>query len=74
MYTNPVTGEEQDTNPDTGLTDYELEQRYDQMLDECYPEVQIGWGTYSASTILKECDPIAYRVGLSDYESDLETM
>ena len=43
----------------------------DEMLDEVYPPYQIGGLTFYASQILKNCDPIAYRIGLSEME-DLE--
>lgn len=69
MYANPITGESQDTNPNTGLTDYELEQAYDEMLDETYGLVTVAGYQYETSRLLKEVDPIAYSVGLSDYES-----
>jgi hypothetical protein len=69
MYKNPVTGESQDTNPETGLTDYELEQHYTDMLNEVYGMVKIAGYEYETAYALKECDPIAYRVGLSDYEA-----
>ena len=69
MYINPVTGEAQDTNPETGLTDYELEERYIEMLNEVYGTVNIAGLEYDTAQALKETDPIAYRVGLSDYES-----
>ena len=39
---------------------YEL---YDEMLDECYPEV---FGLLP-SRILAECDPIQYNCGFSDW-------
>jgi hypothetical protein len=68
-YANPITGESQDTNPNTGLTDYELEQHYNDMLDDVYGVVTIAGYQYETSRVLKEVDPIAYRVGLSDYES-----
>jgi hypothetical protein len=71
MYKNPVTGEAQDTNPNTGLTDYELGERYNDMLNEVYGMVKIAGYEYETAYALKECDPIAYRVGLSDYESTL---
>jgi len=47
--------------------DGDLVDAYDEMLDEVHGEVTIGHGTYSASQILSECDPIAYRVGFTDY-------
>ena len=68
-YINPITGESQDTNPETGLTDYEMEQRYISMLDGVYGMVTVAGYQYETSRLLKEIDPIAYRVGLNDYES-----
>ena len=52
--------------------DLEIKEAYDQLLDEIYPDVKIGYSTFTASEILFCCDPIAYRVGLSDYEASLE--
>lgn len=43
---------------------------YDDYLDESYGDFDIGYITFSASEILKNCDPVAYRCGLSDYVSD----
>ena len=45
---------------------------FDEYLDERYAEVTICGMTYSASRILKECDPTAYRCVKSDYESDFD--
>ena len=42
------------------------ESAYDDMLDECYGDIEICGLRYSASCALKEVDPIAYRCGLSD--------
>ena len=42
--------------------------RFDEMLDESYPEYSIAGITLSPSHILRECDPIAYRIALSEYE------
>ena len=67
-YINPVTGEEQDTNPDTGITDFELEKRYAEMLDETYGMVTIGTSQFETSRALKELDPIMYNEGLLDFE------
>lgn len=43
---------------------------YDDFLDEIDGEVEVGGLTFMASDIIKSCDPTAYRVGKSDYESD----
>lgn len=44
---------------------------YDDILDECYPTTEIGGISFTASQILKNCDPIAYRCGISDESSAL---
>ena len=40
---------------------------YNEWLDETYGVIEIGWGRYYASVILKENDPIAYEVGYTDW-------
>lgn len=40
---------------------------FDEMLDECYPNVTIGDCTFTASQILRACDPVAYQVGVNEY-------
>ena len=45
-----------------------IEDRFDEMLDEFYPVFKIGEMTFYPSQILKNCDPIAYRIGVSEYE------
>ena len=72
-YLNPVTNQEQDTNPETGLTDWEMEQRYISMLDDTYGVVTVAGYQYETSRLLKEVDPVAYRVGLADYESFIQS-
>ena len=54
------------------MTDYEIEESYKMMLDDVYGTVMIAGYEYDTSRALYELDPIAYRVGLSDYESELE--
>ncbi len=53
------------------LTEEEGMDMYDEMLDECYPGLNVAGYTFYASTILKKCDPIAYRVGFSEYADQL---
>ena len=43
-----------------------VERNYDDDLDETHQDYEIGDLTFSASRVLKECDPIAYRCGLND--------
>ena len=54
------------------MTDYEIEESYKMMLDDVYGTVMVAGYEYDTSRALYELDPIAYRVGLSDYESQLE--
>jgi hypothetical protein len=51
------------------MEDYEIIEAYNEMLDETNPEIVIGSLRYSPSQVLREVDPIAYRVGLSEWES-----
>jgi len=43
------------------------EDEYDEMLDECYPAVEIGSLSYLPSQVLCKVDPIAYRCGLTEW-------
>ena len=45
---------------------------YDEMLDEIYGDVEICGMNYSSSQALKLLDPIAYRCGKGDYESNYD--
>lgn len=58
-YYDLETGEE--------LDDYDLHQRYDDGLDEVYGDAHIAGLDIATSRALKEVDPIAYRVGFSDW-------
>ena len=53
-------------------SEYEIEQAYNEMLDDVYGMVTVAGYQYETSRLLKEVDPIAYSVGLSDFESFLE--
>lgn len=54
------------------MEDYEIMESYNEFLNEVNAEVVINGMSYSPSYVLREVDPIAYRVGLADYESMLE--
>lgn len=45
----------------------ELEDMYEEMIDESTPMITIWGMNYDASRVLKECDPIAYRCGFNDW-------
>ena len=52
--------------------DYELEELYKEMLDECYGTVTVAGMEYETSRALYELDPIAYRVGFNDWTATTE--
>lgn len=52
------------------LSDDELMAKYDEYLDELYPEVTIERATLYPSEILKTCDPPAYQEGLDIFIAD----
>lgn len=47
----------------TYITESEAEELFDEMLDDCYPEL---FGLLP-SRILKECDPIQYNCAFTDW-------
>ena len=46
------------------------EEMFDEWLDDVYPTYQIAGITLYPSQILKNCDPIAYRIAQSEIEDD----
>ena len=49
------------------------ESEYIDHLDECYGEVSICGLSYSAGRAQCEIDPTAFRCGLGDYESEIQS-
>lgn len=45
---------------------------FDEMLDSCYEDVTIGCCTFTASQILRACDPVAYQMGVNEYLESME--
>ena len=48
------------------------ESDYDEFLDEIEGSVTVAGMEFYASDILKSCDPVAYRCGKNDYESNFD--
>ena len=65
-----ITKEEFNEQLEGCIAEY-IDNNYDDLIDEGYDEYRIGYLTFSASMILKKCDPVAYRCGISDYESSM---
>lgn len=50
------------------LFEFEAEELYMNMLDDCYPSVKLtGDMEYRMSVVLKSVDPIVFRIGLDEY-------
>ena len=45
---------------------------YIDQIYEVYDPIVVAGITFSASRVLKECDPVAFRCGLGDYESEIQ--
>lgn len=65
-----ITEEEFNEQLEGCIAEY-ADNSYDDLLDEDNEEYRIGYLTFSASDVLKNCDPVAYRCGKNDYESSL---
>jgi hypothetical protein len=50
------------------------EEQYDDLLDEVYEVIKFGTLEYSPSQVLKAVDPVAYRLGMNDYEDSMEEL
>lgn len=46
------------------------EEEFDDWLDDVYPTYPIAGVELRPSQILKNCDPVAYRIALSEIEYD----
>jgi hypothetical protein len=51
----------------TQFSDYQLDQMFCEFLDEVYGDIDICGYNYQPSRALREVDPVAYRVGFSDW-------
>jgi hypothetical protein len=54
--------------------DLEIKEAWNALLDDVYPDVKIGYSTFTASEILFNCDPVMYEQGLLDYADGLMQM
>lgn len=53
------------------IIDNMTEEYYDDMLDECYPAIEICGYEYAPSIALFRVDEVAYRCGMVDYYDSL---
>ena len=55
------------------VNEFMLKEWYDDMLDDCYPEVEVMGLKFSPSVAFYRLDPIAYQTSMNDYESALRS-
>lgn len=60
-----------ETSTGLEISDWDIEQRHDDLLDEIYPPVTIGIYVWAPSRVLKAMDPVAYRVSVIEYVDEL---
>ena len=51
---------------ETKLQPVDGEELFEELLDECYPEIQIGCCTFSPSEVMKELDPTCFNIGAQE--------
>ena len=56
----------------TRLTPVDGDEMFEELLDECYPEVKIGCCTFSPSQVMKELDPICFEIGAKENLDNLK--
>lgn len=75
LNTNDYYGEEEIYYSELELAeiiaDTISEEIYDEMLDECYPEIEIMGMTFSPSVALYRLDEVAYNCGFNDYKDSM---
>ena len=54
------------------MTESDLQESFEQSLDDMYPEVTICGITFSASRVLREMDPIGFQVSMIDYADNMD--
>ena len=53
------------------LTDNDLQEMHDDLIDEIFPPVTIGIYEWAPSRVLKVMDPVAYRISVVEYVDQL---
>lgn len=58
---------------ETELDPVDLEESFEDMVRECYPETtKVGWMEFDTVTLMKENDPTSWSCALSEHESNDE--
>lgn len=48
-------------------TQSEARELYDELLNDVYPAVSIGYSTFDAADVLRTMDPTCYEIGFTEY-------
>ena len=48
----------------------EIEDLYEELLDECHDVIECGGSTFRAGEVLRALDPVTFRCGVADYSSE----
>lgn len=48
-------------------------EEYRDYLNECYGDVMVCGSAYGSGDLLEDADPVAFRCGKSDYESQIQS-
>jgi hypothetical protein len=48
--------------------DLTIKESFIDLLNDVYPEVKIGYSTFTPAEILECCDPIAFSIGVIEHE------
>ena len=54
------------------LPEYEIEDAFEEVITETYGDISIGYGVFEAGAIMREMDPTTFRVGVSDYFTEVD--
>ncbi len=46
------------------------EEAYEELLNECYEPVKVGYCQWEAGYVMRQLDPVAFRCGIADYFAD----
>lgn len=51
---------------ETHCTPVDGDEMFEELLDECYPEVTVGGCCWSPSQVMKELDPVCFNIGVTE--------
>ena len=52
-------------------TEPDFHEQYEEMLDDVYGDIKLGYLTFQPSRIIRELDPIAYHIGYTEFVDEM---